>query len=66
MKTHFKLFALSSFATAAEILLAVVDTLAMEVVSEMASTGSLASTPNFVVPGDIALRDSLGRHTDEH
>ena len=50
MKTHFKLFALPSFATAAGILLTLV---------AMASSGSLASTPNFVVPDDTALRIRL-------
>lgn len=47
MKTHFKLFALPSCATAAGILLTLI---------AMATTVSLASTPNFVVPDDTALR----------
>lgn len=50
MKTHFKMFALPSFATAAGILLTLI---------AMATTGSLASTPNFVVPDDTALRIRL-------
>lgn len=50
MKTHFKLFALPSFATAAGILLTLV---------AIATTGALASTPNFVVPDDTALRIRL-------
>lgn len=50
MKTHFKLFAHPSFATAAGILLTLV---------AMGSGGSLASTPNFVVPDDTALRIRL-------
>lgn len=49
VKNHFKLFALPSFATVAGTLL----TLAM------GSIGSLASTPNFVVPDDAALRIRL-------
>jgi hypothetical protein len=48
MKTDFKLFALPSFATAAGILLTLV-----------AMGSSLASTPNFVVPDDTALRIRL-------
>ena len=50
MKTNFKLFALPSFATTAGILLALV---------AMVSSSSLASTPNFVVPDDTALRIRL-------
>jgi len=50
MKTHFKLFALPSFAATAGILLTLV---------AMASSSSLASTPNFVVPDDTALRIRL-------
>ena len=50
MKTNFKLFALPSFATTAGILLTLV---------AMASSSSLASTPNFVVPDDTALRIRL-------
>lgn len=47
MKTHFKLFALPSCATAAGIVLTLI---------AMATTASLASTPNFVVPDDTELR----------
>ena len=50
MKTHFKLFALPSFATTARILLTLV---------AVASSSSLASTPNFAVPEDTALRVRL-------
>ena len=50
MKAYFKLFAHPSFATAAGILLTLV---------AMASSGSLASTPNFAVPDDTALRIRL-------
>ena len=50
MKTHFKLFALPSLATAAGTLLILV---------AMATTGSLASTPNFLVPDDTAVRIRL-------
>ena len=50
MKTHFKLFALPSFATTARILLILV---------AVASSSSLASTPNFAVPEDTALRVRL-------
>jgi hypothetical protein len=50
MKTHFKLFALPSFATAAGTVLTLV---------AMANTGSLASTPNFLVPDDTAVRIRL-------
>ena len=49
MNTHFKLLALPSLATAAGILLTVA----------MASIGSLASTPNFVVPEDTQARRSM-------
>ena len=49
MKTYVRLFALRSFATAAGILLTIA----------MAPPGSLASTPNFVVPDDTALRIRL-------
>ena len=50
MKTHFKLFALPLFATTARILLTLV---------AVASSSSLASTPNFAVPEDTALRVRL-------
>ena len=50
MKTHLKLLALPTFATAAGILLTLI---------AVATTGSLASTPNFVLPDDTALRIRL-------
>ena len=50
MKTHFKPLALPTFANAAGILLTLV---------AVATTVALASTPNFVVPDDTALRIRL-------
>lgn len=50
MNRHFKLFSVSSFATASGFLLAVV---------AMVSAPLLASTANFAVPDDIALRIRL-------
>lgn len=50
VKTHFKLLAVPSLATAAGTLLTLV---------AMASIGSLASTPSFVVPDDTAVRIRL-------
>ena len=50
MKIHFKLFALPPFATATGILLTLIT---------IATVGLLASTPNFVVPDDTALRIRL-------